>query len=98
MLIEILSQNGWLMFVLSFLATILVGLLGWIGISVDNRLKDLAKSINNFQMMFGSLKGKNALLEADIDIIDSKLEDHEQRIRNVEKTQDKCKTCNDNNK
>jgi hypothetical protein len=96
MLIEIISTEGLLMFILSVLTTILIGLLSWIGISFNNRLKDLTKSIESINNLLGWIKGKNMVIEADIEVIDKEISDHETRIRSVEKIQDKCKHCNNN--
>ena len=94
MLLEIISTEGLLMFVLSVLTTILIALIGWIGISFNNRLKDLTRSIENINKFLGWIKGRNMVIEADIEVINKSLIDHEARIRDIEKVQDKCRNCN----
>ena len=83
------------MFVLSSLTTILIGLLAWIGVSFNNRLKDLTKSIESINKFLGWINGRNMVIEADLEIINKSLNDHENRMRTVEKIQDKCKNCNE---
>ena len=95
MIMEIVSTEGLLMFILSVLTTILIGLLAWIGVSFNNRLKDLTKSIESINKFLGWIKGRDMVIEADLEIINKSLNDHETRIRLVEKVQDKCKKCNE---
>lgn len=72
-----------------------ITLIGWVGNMFNSRLKELTTSINGMKNLLGAIKGKSMVLEADIEVINEKVKDHETRIREVEKTQDMCRTCNE---